>query len=264
MLYTRGVDAGLSAEGYRSCCLWCLGYPDQALDMSRETIRHARMFNHSFTLADVLSYAGCLLYALIGDSKALNGTSEELSKLSEEANLSLSGWAGMSGYFLGHALTLQGESRQAIPTIKDSIDLSDSIGVKLYKPMALCFLVLAQIEAGDRKAALETIEQAFAIINETGERLWEVELYRLRARVYQSTDEQKKAHSDLENALAISRSQQAKSWELRLAIDLAILLQAEGKSNIAHAQLSECHDWFTEGFETPDLKQARELLDTLA
>ena len=264
LIHIRGVDAGLSAASYRACCLWCLGYPDQALELSLETLVLARQFGHAFTLADVLSFAGCLLFALVGDANSLAATAEDLATLSESANLSLAGWVSMGEYYLGEALTLQGEFEQAIPLIEGSLETSQSNEVKLYRSMAFRFLAAALLEAGETDAALENVKQALLFVNKTGENLWKADLLRIRARAMRSMDEKKAAYSDLEEALALTRTQQAKSWELRVSIDLARMLSEDGKLDQAKALLSDCYAWFNEGHDTPDHIKARTLLDSFA
>jgi ATP/maltotriose-dependent transcriptional regulator MalT len=258
------VDAGLSAASYRACCLWCLGYPDQALELSLETLVLARQFGHAFTLADVLSYAGCLLFALVGDANSLAATAEDLAALSESANLSLAGWVSMGEYYLGEALTLQGEFEQAIPLIEGSLETSQSNEVKLYRSMAFRFLAAALLEAGETDTALENVQQALLFVEKTGENLWKADLLRIRARAMRSMEERQAAYSDLEDALALTRTQQAKSWELRVSIDLARMLSEDGKLDQAQALLSDCYAWFNEGHNTPDHIKARTLLDSLA
>jgi tetratricopeptide (TPR) repeat protein len=264
LIHIRGVDAGLSAASYRACCLWCLGYPDQALELSLETLAFARQFGHAFTLADVLSFAGCLLFALVGDAQSLAATAEDLAALSESANLSLAGWVSMSKYYLGEALTLQGKFEQAIPLIEDSLETSQSTEVKLYRSMAFRFLATALLDAGETNAALENVQQALLFVEKTGENLWKADLLRIRARAMRSMDEKQAAYSDLEDALALTRTQQAKSWELRVTIDLARFWADKGQFDRAHELLRDCYAWFTEGFETPDLKEAEALLAKLS
>jgi predicted ATPase/DNA-binding SARP family transcriptional activator len=263
LIQARGVDAGLSAQSYRACSLWCLGYPDQALHLSQETVRLAKQFNHPFTLADVFSYAGCLLNSLLGDAETLQEAAQSLSSLSEESNLSLAGWASMSKYFLGEALTLQGKPEQAISVIKAALVTSDTTVVDLYKPMALSFLARALLDVGDVDSALKVLDNASSIVQDTGERVWEVELQRLRAIALRKEGRLEDAEIDFSRGIEIARSQNAKSWELRVDLDLAQLWQEMGHKQQAHKLLSDCYEWFTEGFETPDLIRARELLENL-
>jgi predicted ATPase/DNA-binding SARP family transcriptional activator len=263
MIKARGVDSGLSAQSYRACCLWCLGYPDQAIRLSEQTVRLAREFDHPFTLADVLSYAGCLLYALVGDGAALEEYARSLASLSKKSNLSLSGWASMSNYFLGDALILQSRSEQAIPVIEAALAASGSTGVDLYKPVALGFLAKALLEVEQSDAALDNLDKALVIVSDTGEKMWEVELLRLRGLAMQSIGNRVDAEADFKKGIETARSQEAKSWELRVAMDLACLWSDQGKRDDASKLLSDCYQWFTEGFETPDLKRARELLDSM-
>ncbi|MGD8620564.1 MAG: AAA family ATPase [Anaerolineales bacterium] len=259
-----GVDAGLSAQGYRACSLWCLGYPDQAIEIGRTTIELAKEYSHPFTIADVLSYAGCLLHTMLRDTDALSAFAQELVDLSEEVSLSLSGWLGLSRCFLGDAMTSNGEINKAILEIQTGLEESRATGVNLYLPMALRFLARAQLISSDLDSAMTNLNYALETIDLTGERIWEVDLYRHRGLVHLAAGDTQDAQSDFNKALELSREQNAKSWELRVTMDLARLWADEGQVDRAHKLLHDCYAWFTEGFETPDLIEAATLLDHLS
>jgi adenylate cyclase len=257
----QGVDVGLSALAYDACCLWCLGFPDQALMRSQEALALARRFEHPFTLADVICYAGCMLNLMRRDPLALNENAEALFRVADEKNLL--GWKGMAVSCQGEALAALGQHQEAIARINQGISINESSGVKLYGSIALRSLAKALANTGSIQAALANLAEALSWVEQTGERLWETELYRLKAELLAAQGEDSEAESNLMKALSISRRQQAKSWELLAAIDLARLWLRQDKKVEARLMLSEIYNRFTEGFDTPDLKEAKALLDEL-
>jgi predicted ATPase/DNA-binding SARP family transcriptional activator len=264
MIRLRGVDSGLSAMAYDACCLWCLGYPDQALERSRQAISLARKFNHPFTLADVLCYAGCMFNAMYRDAQALNQHAEQLVQLSNEKLLSLSGWLGMGTCFQGSALAMLGRSQKAIKEIRTGIAISEKSGIHLYRSVALRFLAAAQMENGQAREGLESLVEAISLVEEIDDRNWEADLYRLQGNCLAILGDIAEAENSLRQALDIARKQNAKSWELRASISLARLWQQAGKRDQARKLMEEILSWFTEGSGTPDHLEARRLLDELS
>jgi predicted ATPase/DNA-binding SARP family transcriptional activator len=258
----RGVDAGLSAMSYEACCLWCLGYPDQAIRRAIETISLAKKFEHPFTLADVLCYAGGMFSAMRGDVKALKEYANSLIDLSNEVSL-YSGWLGMGVTYLGEALSLEGETTNAIAKIKEGINTDLSIGVNLYMPVALRALARAQANAGKVEKGLETIREAIRLSEKTGDRNWTAEFHRIEGELLRVSGDEDGAEASFLKAIEVAQHQNAKSWELRASMDLARLWQEEGKKKQAKQILSEIYGWFTEGFDTPDLMKAKALLEML-
>ncbi|MEJ2266573.1 MAG: hypothetical protein P8X95_24260, partial [Anaerolineales bacterium] len=264
LVFLRGVDGGLSALAYDACCLWCLGYPDQASRKSQQALALAHRFDHPFTLADVLCYAGCMFNAMRRDAQALKEDADALIRLSHEKGIAGAGWSGVGMCFQGEALAMLGQVQEAIPQIRQGIAVDESAGVQLNKPLALRSLAKAQAQAGHTRAGLATLVEALALVEETGERHWEAELYRLRAEMYLMQGDETEAEASLQKAIEIARRQSAQSWELRATIDLARLWQKQGRGDNAREALSEIYAWFTEGFETPDLIKAQALLEELA
>jgi predicted ATPase/DNA-binding SARP family transcriptional activator len=260
----RGVDSGLSAMAYHACCLWCLGYPDQALERSQQAISLARKFNHPFTLADVLCYAGCMFNAMYRDAQALNQHAEQLVQLSNEKLLSLSGWLGMGTCFQGSALAMLGRPQKAIKEIRTGIAISEKSGIHLYRPVALRFLAAAQMENGQAREGLESLVEAISLVEEIDDRNWEADLYRLQGECLAILGDIAEAENSLRQALDIARKQNAKSWELRASISLARLWQQAGKRDQARKLMEEILSWFTEGSGTPDHLEARRLLGELS
>ncbi|MGD2157802.1 MAG: AAA family ATPase, partial [Anaerolineales bacterium] len=258
----RGVDSGPSAMAYDACALWCLGYPDQALERSQEALALARGFDHPFTLADVLCYAGCMFNQMRGDPIALQENAEALIQLAGEKDLQ--GWLGMATSCRGEALAMLGQIPEAIALIREGMAISEATSVELYKPVILRSLAKAQVNTGDLQEGLTTLEEALAVVERTGERHWEADYHRLRGELLDLLGDSVGAESGFTTAIEISRSQKAKSWELRAAIDLARLWQKQGKVDEARDLLEPVYGWFTEGYDTLDLKEAEELLQELS
>jgi tetratricopeptide (TPR) repeat protein len=260
-VYHRGVDAGLSALAYDACCLWCLGYPDQALKRSQETIELVREFDHPFSLADVLCYGGCLFNQMCRDAEALRENAEALIRLAKEKKYP--GWLGFATTYRGKALAMQGHIREAITQIHEGIDITEAVNEVLHKTPILHSLAKARVELGQTNAGLTTLTEAFEVMEQTGERYWEPELLRLQAELMALKGDDQGAESSLLEAIDVSRRKQGKSWELRASIQLARLWQKQGKTNEACDLLEPIYNWFTEGFETPDLLEAKALLQEL-
>jgi predicted ATPase len=134
----------------------------------------------------------------------------------------------------------------------------------LYISGALGSLAEAQAKAGHPEEGLSTLAEALALVEQTGERHWEAELYRLRAELLLMQGEESEAEASLQRAIEVAKRQQAKSWELRATVSLARLWRRQGRREDARALLAEIYGWFTEGFDTPDLVEARTLIEELS
>jgi DNA-binding SARP family transcriptional activator/predicted ATPase len=262
LISVKGVDAGLSAMAYDACCLWCLGYPDQALHLSQETLALARELGHAFSLADVLCYGGCMLDDILGDAQSLFTNSDELVRISQEA--SFTGYLATGISYRGQALAMSGRVEEGIDQVRQGMAASDSLDVAWGLTSNLRVVAEVYASTGQVQQGLKTLDEAVALVEEHGERHWESELYRLRGEMLLRQGHQAEAEASFQKALQVARQQDARSWELRGATSLAGLWQVQGKGKEAHQMLSEVYAWFTEGFETPDLIKARELLETLA
>ena len=257
----RGSDGGLAAMGYLVCCLWCLGYPDQAAAMSQEALALARKLGHPWSLADVLCYAGCMFHQMRRDPHPLLDLATELARVAQEG---ITGWASDSLRYKGAALALLGQLEEGITLMREGMAANRTRGVRLHLPGTLGFVAEAQAKAGRPSEALVALDEAFTIVEETDERIWEPELHRLRAEILLLEGDEAGAEASLRKALDVAGRQNAKSWELRAATSLAQLWAAQGKPDQARQLLSGVYDWFTEGFDTPDLIQAQTLLQSLS
>jgi DNA-binding SARP family transcriptional activator len=258
----RGVDAGLSAQAYEACILWCLGFPDQAHKKSRDTLSLAFKLNHRFTLADVLCYAGCHFNKMREDMTALNECAENMLSISNQQEFP--GWYGMGIAFKGEALISQGQIEEGIALIEKGLDLNKSMAVEIYKTGSYIALAEGYAQLGNLERGLNLLTEGLKLVEEGGEHHWEAELYRKRAKLQLLCGEGDQVEASLLKAIEVAHSQEARSWELRAAIDLANLWKEQGRADEARKHLSDIYSWFTEGFDTPDLKKARLLLESLA
>jgi predicted ATPase len=256
-----GSDAGPAALAYDACCLWSLGYPDQAVDRNQEALALARELDHPFTMADVLSYGGCIFSAMRRDAHALKDSAEKLMQLSDEK---VPSWSCTGTAFHGEATVMLGQVAEGIAEIREGMAAMESIGARCYRSGTLRSLAEAQAQAGQPADALATLTEALALVEQTGERHWEAELYRLRAELMLAQGEDADAEASLQKALEVARRQEAKSWELRATVSLCRVWQKQGKHEEARQALAEVYNWFTEGFDTPDLKEAKALLDEVS
>jgi predicted ATPase len=262
LVFLRGSDSGTSALAYDACCLWCLGYPDQALIKSQETIDLARELDHPFSLADALCYAGCLFNVMRRDAPALKIYAEQLLQLSNE--IGLAGWIGTATCFHGEAIAMLGQVSEGIAQIHAGMAANEPIFVRLNLVEALRAMAEAQVKAGRPQEGLTILVEALDLAEQTGESHWEAELHRLRADLLLMLNDEEGAEANFKKAIEVARQQKARSWELRAATNLARLWQKQGKKDGARQLLGEIYSWFTEGFDTPDLIEARTLLDKLS
>ena len=261
-VFLRGSDAGVSALTYDACCLWCLGYPNQALKRSQEALALARELDHAFTLADVLCFGGCLFNQLRQDVQALKENAEDLMRLSKRMDFS-SFW-GTGTCYWGETLVKLERVEEGIAQIRQGMEIRQSVGARCYLTGILGALAEAQAKAGKPEDGLVTLSEALALVEETDERYYEAELLRLHGELLLMQGNESSAEASLRKAIEVARRKSAKSWELRAAIDLARLWQKQGRSGEVRAMLSDIYGWFTEGFDTPDLREAKTLLEGIS
>lgn len=171
-------------------------------------------------------------------------------------------------------MAIQGDGEAGIGEMRQGLEATRSTGAEVGRSGFLALLAEAYGAASQPERGLEVLSQALAQVDKTGERWWEAESHRLQGELLlQCRDHTsatgvfaspEAAEACFRQAIAIANHQQAKSWELRAAMSLARLWQSQGKRAAAHALLAEIHDWFAEGFQTPDLRETRVLLDELA
>jgi adenylate cyclase len=262
LVFLRGSDVGVSAFAYDACCLWCLGYPEQASKRSQEALTLARELSHPFSLADVLCFAGCLLNEMRRDAEALKGYADELLRLASERGMPT--WLGMGIRCQGESLARLGHAQEGMAHLCRAITADQAADVGIYFSGALGFLAEAEAAAGLPEEGLNTLDEALVQVNDTNERYCEAELHRVRAELLLMQGQDAEAEASLHKAIEVARHQSAKSWELRATMSLARLWQKRGRTEEARQELGDVYGWFTEGFDTPDLKEARALLEGLS
>ena len=165
----------------------------------------------------------------------------------------------------GWALAMQGQWEEGIAQIQQGLVAQHATGAEIARPSFLALLAEAHAAAGQAEAGLGVLAEALALVDHTGERHWEAEVYRLKGELLlqQCVPDAPQAEACFQQALAVARRQQARSWELRTALSLSRLWQQQGKRAEVRELLTPIYSWFTEGFDTPDLQEARALLEDL-
>jgi class 3 adenylate cyclase/tetratricopeptide (TPR) repeat protein len=259
-LATRfGLDAEIASLSYRSQALWLLGYPDAALRDAKDARENARQTSQaaaSMIALNITSPVYCGNYA------AANAQADELIALADKKGALFWKAAGMMQR--GIVLALTGKASNAVQTITAAIAARRSSGSTLGMPWQLSCLARAYAELGQFDNAHRCIREAMTTVETTKEKWCEAEVNRVAGEITLMSPDAAKAGAYLERAFAVARQQQAKSWELRAAMSLARLWRDQGKVSEARELLAPVYGWFTEGFETRDLKEAKGLLEELA
>jgi class 3 adenylate cyclase/predicted ATPase len=262
-LATRfGQDAGVTILSFRSMALWVLGHPAAALADADQALEGAVQIGQAATLMLALTLA-LRINIYCGNYTAANALSDKLVALAEEKSASLWKAAGMMDQ--GFLLALTGEARNAVQVITSAIAAWQSTGSTLWMPLFLTFLARAFAELDHFNDAWRCIEEAMTTAERTKERWCEAEVHRTAGEITLMSPERDvaKAEAYFERALAVARAQQAKSWELRAAMSMSRMWRDLCKRQQARDLLAPIFGWFTEGFDTLDLKDAKALLDEL-
>jgi predicted ATPase len=263
-LATRfGQDVAVAILSYRSLGLWMLGYPMAALADAKQAIGHAREIGQAATLMYALGVAS-FTPAFCGDYATAKALVGELVPLAEEKGTSW--WKAFGMMHQGRLLALTGEAENAVPLLASGITLFRSGGSTNWLPIYISDFGMAYAQLSQFDEARRCFGDALAAIESTGERWFEAEVNRTAGEMAFKAREPDlvKAQAYFNRALAVARHQQAKSWELRAAMSMARLWRDQGKQEEARELLAPVYGWFTEGFDTRDLKDAKALLDELA
>ncbi len=263
-LATRfGTDARVAILEWRSRTLWLQGYPDAALKDVDESFRGAREIGQAATLMHALAHSTASLI-LCRDYSAASVRAQELVDLAEEKGSLY--WKANAMMWQGCVSALTGRAAEAIEILVPALAAYRSTAATIYTPFVLLHLARACAELGQFGEAWRHIEEAMTVADKSQEKWVEAELHRTAGEVAFISPEADAARAGacFERALVIAREQKAKSWELRAAISLARLWCSQDKRPAAHDLLASVYGWFTEGFDTLDLKEAKALLDTLA
>jgi predicted ATPase len=257
-----GTDAQVAILEWRSRTLWLLGYPEAARRDAHRSFACAREIDQAATLMHALAHSTATLI-LCGDVAQAGICAAELIALAESKKSTY--WSANGRIWEGCLLALAGRSSKAVEMLTSALDDYRSTGATIYVPFAMSYLATANARLGRHDHALDAIDKALAMVRNTKERWCEAELYRIKGELDLASPnaDQATAHALFEQAFTIARVQQARSWELRAATNIAQLLQDGGEREAACERLTTVYNWFTEGFDTPDLQKAKALLNTL-
>ena len=258
--FLYGEDTGVVCRSHAAWTLWCLGYPDQGLVRSHEAVTLAQQRAHPFSLGYALSFAA-FFHQFRREVRATQERAEATIVLATEQGFPV--WMAWGSLLDGWALVQQGQAQEGIEQIHQGIMAWRATGAESGRSSFMALLAEARGILGEPEAGLAVLAEALTQVDTTGERGYESELYRLKGELLlqQSSDNQADAETCFQQAISIARSQQAKSLELRAATSLARLWQQQGKRQEAHDLLAPVYYWFTEGFSTADLQDAKALLD---
>jgi len=248
---------------WRSLTLWMLGFPEAALADAKQALKDARELGHAATLMNAQGLTSST-HVLCGNYATANGPFDQLVTLADEKGSLFWKAIGMMGQ--GWILALTGRASDGVEKLTAALNTWRSTGATLCVPTWLSGLARAYAKLGQFDDAWRCIGEAMTTVETTNERWFEAYTHHIAGEIALMSPEPDaaKAEAYFERALAVARKQQAKSWELRAAMGLARLKRDQGKRDEAHDLLAPVYGWFTEGFDTLDLKEAKTLLDELA
>ena len=265
-----GTDIWAASQSLKSLAFWHLGYPNQALEGSREALNVAQELSHPFSLAYTL-YMSALINQFCREVNAVEKLVERVIRLATERGFPF--WLALGTILRGWSLSEKGEIEEGIEQMRQGLGAFRASGAQFLITFLLSLLAEGHGKAGRAEEGLTILSEALNLVEENGECMWEAELYRLKGELLKasSSGSSSKQKADIENeveecfikALDTARSQRAKSLELRAAVSMSRLWSRQGKKEEAKKLLAEVYGWFTEGFDTADLKEAKALLDEL-
>ena len=261
--FVYAVDSRVVCLLWLSQALLALGYPEQARVRQGEALASARELAHPNTIAQAL-FCDWTLHQLLRDGREAQEQAEALIALATEHGLPL--WLAAGVVVRGWALAAAGRAEDGIAVIRRGLADYRATGSELFSPYFLALLADAHGRASQAAIGLSLLADALDGVERTGVRWIEAELHRLQGELRLALPEpdQSEAEACFRRALAVAHEQQAKLWDLRAATSLARLWRDQRRRNEARDLLAPIYGWFTEGFETPDLRDAKTLLDALA
>jgi predicted ATPase len=240
--------------------LLCLGFPDQASARGNAAIAEARRLAHSPTLASALMIEALRL-SIGGDNEDLDECANELVAMA--ADQGFPQWRAFGTIHGGWVKAKNGDVVEGISLLRSGLGVYRANAAELLMPHHTALLTRAYDIAERVEQALAALDEALQIVANTGERWLEAELYRHKGRLLLREGQSELAEGLYRKALGIAREQEAKLWELRAAVSLARLHRDQGRHAEAPDLLAPVYGWFTEGFDTPELKEAKALLNQL-
>jgi predicted ATPase len=258
---------------FASWTLWALGYPDQARQRSQEALALAQELSHPLSIAVAHAFAG-IFNAFRREVSLAQASAEGCIRLSTEHGFPY--WLASGVFLHGWTLAKQGQTEKGLTQIRQGMADYQATGAEVGRSHQLASLAEAYGQVGQVEEGLAVLAEALATVNRTGERFYEAEVHRLKGelllkgegRSQKAGPERSRRDESPEDcfhqAIKVARQQQAKSWELRAVMSLCRSWHSQGspgKGEEARKLLADAYNWFSEGFDTPDLKEARLLLE---
>ncbi|MFQ5595325.1 MAG: AAA family ATPase, partial [Anaerolineae bacterium] len=275
--FLYGTDPGGACLRHAPYPLWSLGYPNQALDRSREALILAQELSHPHSLAAALGLA-TFIHQFRREVQATQERAEAAIALSAEQGFAY--WLALATIMRGWALVEQEQVEEGVAQILRGLDAWRATGAGLPQTYYLALLAEGYAKAGQPGEGLTVLAKALKVANNTGERWCEAELHRLRGELLLAQGDDVVAETGFHKAIEVARRQEAKSWELRATVSLCRLLQRQvrgGEGDVpslvpsssrglskGRQMLADIYGWFTEGFDTADLQEAKALLEELS
>jgi predicted ATPase len=262
LAFYYGQDPGVAALVNDALALWVLGYPDQALGRSQEACRLAEGLAHPHTLAYAFAHLA-KFHQFRREREEVRRHAEAATRVSREQGFPF--WLGAGLMFQGWVRATRHQPAEQLPSMHEGLAIWRATDAALWVPYFLTLLAETYGAANQPDAGLRFLDEARTVMDSTQERVYEAEVHRVQGELVlaQAADQHALAETCFQQALGIARRQQAKSWELRAAMSLGRLWQQKGKRDEARELLAPIYGWFSEGFDTADLQEAKALLDAL-
>ena len=264
-----GTDPGVGCLCFDAMALWYRGYPDRALQQVNEAIRLARQLSHPLSLSASLNFA-----ARVGQFRREASVARARAEASilSSAELGFTYWLAEATILKGWTLAEEGQAEEGLIQMRQGLDAYAATGARLWRLYYLALIAEADGKVGRFEDGLAELDEALDLVRSTSEHEHEAELHRLRGELMLKRCRvgspdfavQTEAERWFQDAIDIAHTQQAKSLELRAVMSMGRLLQRQGRKEEARKMLSAIYGWFTEGFDTADLKEAKALLDDLS
>jgi len=257
-----GQDPGVALLSHGCCILWHLGYPDQALRRSQEAIALAEAQDHPFSLAFALCYSA-MMHQYRRDSQRVLELTDQAIQISSDQGFVF--WLAQATFLRGWALVEEAQTAEGIAAMHQGLADWSVTGTEFLVTYTKALLAEANGKIGQPQEGIDLLTEAFAVAHEKDQGLYEAELYRLKGEMLlKFGSSETKVEEHFNHAIQVARKRNARSQELRATTSLSRLLQKEGRTSEGQVILAECCAWFTEGFDTNDIREARELLEELA
>jgi len=254
-----GQDPGVALLSHGCCILWHLGYPDQALKRSQEAIALAEAQEHPFSLAFALCYSA-MMHQYRWEPQIVLALTERAIQLSTEQGFVF--WLAQARFLRGWALVAGGQTAEGIAEMHQALADWRATGTEFLIAYTNALLAEAYLGSGQAQQGLELIAEGFTVVREKDQGLYEAELFRMMGEVLlQLGSPAAEVEEHFEQAIAVARQRAARAQELRATTSLARLLQNTEQAQKELTRLAQCYAWFSEGFDSRDLQQAREVLE---